>query len=64
MDRIGRVGAKDDIARRGDRLRHVGKAFLRAEGRNDLCIRVELHAESASVIGGLSAAQPRNALGG
>jgi predicted hotdog family 3-hydroxylacyl-ACP dehydratase len=64
MDRIGRVRAEDDIARRSDRLRHIGKAFLGAEGRDDLRLRVQLHAETAGVVGGLGAAQARNTLRG
>ncbi len=63
VDRIGRVRAEDDVARRGDGLRHVGEAFLGAEGRDDLRLRVQLHAEAAGVIGGLRAAETGNALG-
>ena len=63
VDRIGRVGNDDEIARRGDRLRDVGEAFLGAERGNDLRFRIELHAEPARIIGGLRAAQPRDALG-
>ena len=61
VDRIGRVRAQDHVARRGDRLRHVGEAFLRAERRDDLRVGIELHAEAAGIIGGLGAAQARNA---
>ena len=61
MDRIARVGHEDDVARRGDRLRHVGEAFLRAERGDDLGVGIELHAEAARVIGGLGAAQARDA---
>ncbi len=63
MDRIGGVRAEDHVARRGDCLRHVGEAFLGAQGGDHLRIRVELHAETAGIISGLSAAQARNALG-
>ena len=63
VDRIGRIGNDDDVARRGDRLRDVGEAFLGAERGDDLGFRIELHAEAARVIGGLRAAQARNALG-
>ena len=59
VDRIARVGHQHDVARRGDRLRHVGEAFLRAERRDHLALRIELHAEAAAVIGGLRAAQAR-----
>jgi len=31
VDRVARVRHQHDIARRGDRLRDVGEAFLRAE---------------------------------
>ncbi|MNT70313.1 hypothetical protein D3C72_2086810 [compost metagenome] len=61
MDRIGRVRAEHHVARRGDRLGHVGKAFLRAERRHDLGVGVELDVEAAGVIGGLGAAQAGNA---
>jgi hypothetical protein len=64
MDRIGRVRAQDHVAGRGDRLRHIGKALLGAERRNNLGIRVQLDAETAGIIGGLRAAKARNALGG
>ena len=63
VDRIGRIGHEDDVARRGDRLRHVGEALLRAERRDDLGFGIELHAEAARVVGGLRAAQTRYALG-
>ena len=59
MDRIARVGHQHDVARRGDRLRDVGEAFLGAERGDDLRVRIELHAEAARVIGGLRAAQAR-----
>ena len=64
MDRIGRVRAQHHVARRGDRLRHVGEAFLGAERRDDLRVGIELHAEAAGVIGGLGAAQAGNAARG
>ena len=57
VDRIARVGAQHDVARRGDRLRHIGKAFLRAERGHDLGVRIELYAEPPPVIGGLRLAQ-------
>ena len=63
MDRIGRVRAEDDVAGCCDRLRHVGEAFLRAEGGDNLRIRIELHVETTGIIGGLRAAQAWNALG-
>ena len=63
MDRIARVGHQHDVARRGDRLRDVGEAFLGAERGDDLGFGIELHAEAAAVVGGLRPAQARNALG-
>ena len=51
-----------DVARRGDRLRDIGEAFLGAERRDDLGVGIELHAEAARVIGRLRAAQAGNAL--
>jgi len=60
MDRVGRIGHDDDIARRGDCLGDVGKAFLGAERGDDLGLGIELHAESARVIRGLGTAQSRN----
>ena len=62
VDRIGRVRHQDHVARRGDGLRHVGEAFLRAERGDDLRLGIELHAEAALVVGGLRAAQAGNAL--
>ena len=64
VDRIGGIGHQHDVARRGDRLRHIGEAFLGAERGDDLAVRVELHAEAALVIGRLRAAQAGDALGG
>ena len=64
MNRIARIGTQHDVAGRGDRLRHVGKAFLRAQRRNDLGFRIELHAEAPGVIGGLRLAQAGNAARG
>ncbi len=64
VDRIARVRHQHHVARRGDGLRHVGEALLRAERRHDLGVGVELHAEAALVIAGLGAAQAGDALGG
>ena len=63
MDRIGGIGDQHHVARRRDRLRHIGEAFLRAERRHDLGLGIELHAKPAGVIAGLGAAQSRDALG-
>ncbi len=63
VDRIGRIGHDDDVARRRDRLGDIGEAFLRAERGDDLGLGIELHAEAARIIGGLGAAQPRYSLG-
>ena len=64
VDRVARVGHEHDVARRGDRLRHVGEALLGAERGDDLAVRIELHAEAAAVIGGLGAPQPGDAARG
>ena len=64
VDRIGRVRHQHDVARRGDRLRHVGEAFLRAEGGDHLRLGIELHAEPARVIARLRAAQAGDAFRG
>ena len=63
-DRTGRVGHQHHIARGGYRLRHIGKALLRAERGDDLRLGIELHTEAALVIGSLRPAQPRNAARG
>ena len=60
MDRVARVRAEHDVARRRDRLRDVGKPLLGAERRDHLRVGVELHAEAAAVIGRLRLAQARN----
>ncbi len=62
VDRVARVGHQHDIARRGDRLRDIGEAFLGAQRGDDLGVGVELHPEAARIISGLRAAQPGNAL--
>ena len=64
VDRIGGVRHQHDVARRGDRLGHVGETFLRAERRHDLRIRIELDPEPARIIAGLGAAQASNPLRG
>ena len=64
MDGVGWIGDQHHVARRGDRLGHVGEAFLGAERRHDLALRVELHAETATVVARLGAAQAGDALGG
>ena len=61
VDRVARVGHQHHVARRRDRLRHVGEAFLGAERGDDLGLGIELHAEAAVVIGGLGPAQPGDA---
>ena len=63
VNRIGRVWNDNDVARRRDRLRHVGEAFLGAERGDDLRFRIELYAETPRVIGGLGAAQTGNPFG-
>ena len=64
VDRIARIGNEHDIARRGDRLRHVGEAFLGAERRDDLGLRVQLHPKTALVIFCLREAKLGNAARG
>ena len=64
VDRIGRVRHQDDVAGRGDGLRHVGEAFLGAERGDDLRVGIELHAEAALVIGALRPAQALDAARG
>ena len=64
VDRIARIGTQHDVAGRGDRLRHVGKAFLRAQRRDDLGFRIEFHAKAPGVIGRLRLAQAGNAARG
>ena len=64
VNRIGRVRTQNHVARRGDRLRHVGKAFLGAERCHDLRVGVERNAEAPGVVAGLGLAQPGDALGG
>ena len=61
VDRIGGIGHEDHVARRGDGLRHIGKAFLRAKRRHNLRVGIELHAETPLVIRRLRAPEPRNA---
>ena len=62
VDRIGRVRNEHNVARRGDGLCHVGKAFLRPQRRDDLRFGIELHAEPARVIRRLRLAQAGYAL--
>ena len=57
VDRIARIWTEDHVARRGDRLRDIGETLLRAQRRDDLGLRIELHAEAPVVIGGLGLAQ-------
>jgi hypothetical protein len=64
VDRIARVWHQHHVAGRGDRLRHVGEALLRAERGDDLRLGLELDAEAAGVIASLGPEQARNALGG
>ncbi len=51
MDGISRIGHQHHIARRGNRRRQIGEAFLGAQRRNHLGIGIERHAEAALVIG-------------
>ena len=60
MNRIGRIGHQYDIARIGDGLRHIGKAFLRTERGNDFRIGVKLDAKAALIITRLRLPQAGN----
>src|SRR5262249_18472055 len=64
MDGVTRVRNKDDVPRRRNRLRDIRKAFLGAERGDALSIGIELHAETALVIGCLCAPQSGNAARG
>ena len=64
VDRIGGVRDQYDIARGGDRLGHVGEAFLRAERGDDLRLGIKLDPEPACVIARLGAAQSSDAFRG
>ncbi len=64
VDRVGGVGDEHDVAGGGDRHGEVGEAFLGAEGGDDLGLGIELHAEAAGVVAGLSAAEAGYSLGG
>jgi hypothetical protein len=61
---VARIGTQDHVAGRSDRLRDVGKPFLRAQRGNDLGVRIEFHAETPAVIGRLRLAQAGNAARG
>jgi len=63
MDGVARIWHHDDVARRGDGLGEVGKTFLRAEGDDNLALRVEVDPESASVIAGTGSSQSGDAAG-
>ena len=64
VDRIGGVRNEHDIAGRGDRLGHVGEAFLRAEGRDHLRLGIEFHPEPARGKASLGAAEASDAFRG
>ena len=63
VDRIGRIGNQDHVARRGDGLRHVCEALLGAQSSDDLRVRVQRDAEAALIIIGLGAPQSGDPLG-
>ena len=60
MDRISRIGNKNDIARCGNRLSQIGQTFLGADGGDNLGVGIEFYAEAAVIIGGLGASQSGN----
>ncbi len=64
VDRVARVGTEHHVAWRGDRLGHVGEAFLRADGDDHLAVGIDLHPEAAAVIGRLGAAKPADSARG
>jgi hypothetical protein len=64
VDRIGRIGTYDHVARRGQGLGQIGETLLGAQGGDDLGVGIQRHAEPALIIAGHGAAQARNALGG
>ena len=61
---ITRIGAQHHVARRGDRLGHVGKALFRPQRRDDLGLGIEFHAEAPVIIGRLRLAQAGNSARG
>ncbi len=61
VDRIARIGTQHDVTGCGDRLRHIGKAFLGAQRRHHLGFRIEFDAEAPLVIGGLGSPQAGDA---
>ena len=63
VDGIARIRHKDDITRRCDRLGHVGKSLFRTQCRDNLGVRVQLHAEPAGVIFSLGLTQTGDATG-
>ena len=64
MDRVGGRGRQDHIARCGDRLGQVGKAFLGAQRDDDFAVRIKIDIEAALVIARLGLAQSGNAARG
>ena len=57
MNRVARVGDKNDVARCGDRLGEVGEPFFRSQGDYNFAIRIEINAEPPRVICGAGATQ-------
>jgi len=64
VNRIGRAGREDDIARRGDGLGEIGEAFLGTQRDDHFAVRIEIHVEASLVIARLRLAQSGNAAGG
>ncbi len=61
VDRIGRIGADDRIAGRGNGHGEVGEAFLGTERGDDFGIRIEFDAVAAVIIAGHGLAQALDA---
>ena len=64
VDRVRWIGHENRVAGTGDGGGEVGQPLLRAEGRDDLALRVQRHVEAAAVVAGERAAQAGDALAG
>ena len=63
VNRVAGVGREHDIARRGDRLREIRKAFFRPQGHHNFAIGIKIDAKTAAIIIGLRAPKTRNPFG-
>ena len=57
MDWISRIWHQNDIARRSDGLREIGKALFRAKRYDNLAFRVQIDAKTPLVIFGCGTPQ-------